>query len=381
MNTSRVNHEMIVLAREIRGITQSKLSKIATSISQGNLSRMEKGKLSVSDSALNELTEILNFPKEFFFQKKVKTPINQFYYRKRVTIPKRKLFKLEAFMDLMRMSLDNLFIDIELPTLNIPHIDTSSGVSPEEAARKLREYLDLQRGPVRNLVNLLEINGVVVFLIDSESDKFDGITLFTDARHPIIFLNSNLPNDRKRFTLAHELGHLVLHIRQRKNIFTKKQFDEQPDDFKETEANRFASEFLMPELDIRNDLAGLTMILLGQLKNHWQVSMKSLVYRANFLKVISARRAKNLYIELSRLGYVKNEPGIVDFDEPKIIKKTIKLLQDELDYTYEDIANDLHISLSDFMDFFLGKRDKIIQLKLKRKNTNNIEDNLTFENH
>lgn len=355
MNPQQPNHEMIVLAREVRAMTQTELSKLAPSVSQGNLSRMEKGKLSISDNALEEIAKALNFPKSFFYQNSVKTPISNFYYRKRITIPKKQLSRLEATMDLIRISIDKLFADIELPPLKIPHFDVEWGISPEEAARKTRNFLNIGKGPVKNLVNILERSGVVVFPLESESDKFDGITLFTDEQQVIIFLNENLPNDRKRFTLAHELGHLALHLRI--------PFDERSDNMIEDEANRFASEFLMPELDIRNDLAGLTISTLGALKSYWQVSMKSLVYRAKALRIISESRAKNLYIELSRLGYVINEPGVVEFDEPKIVKKAIQLLNSELNYKNEEIASDVSLTLQDFMAIFLNKKQNIVQLK------------------
>jgi Zn-dependent peptidase ImmA (M78 family) len=42
--------------------------------------------------------------------------------------------------------------------------------------------------------------------------KFDGITLVTDKGQPILFVNDSLPNDRKIFSIAHELGHLIMHI-------------------------------------------------------------------------------------------------------------------------------------------------------------------------
>lgn len=364
------NHEMIVLAREIRGKTQTQLAKLAPSITQGNLSRMEKGKLSISDNALEEISKALNFPKSFFFQSSVKTPISDFYYRKRVTIPKKKLSKLEAVMDLIRISLDSLFSDVELPNLNIPHLDYSSGISPEEAARKIRGHLKMRKGPVTNLVNLLEINGVVVFPLDSESDKFDGITLFTDERYPIIFINKNFPNDRKRFTLAHELGHLTLHLRS--------PFDDRSDRVKEDEADRFASEFLMPELDIRYDLAGLTLVTLGALKSHWQVSMRALIYRAKFLNVISERRAQNLYIEFSRLGYVKEEPGFIEFEEPKIVKKVIQILKSELQYTDQEIAENLSLTTTDFLELFLHKKENIIKL---RSDISHEKSTQSFFNH
>ena len=80
-------------------------------------------------------------------------------------------------------------------------------------------------------------------------DKFDGLTMFTSNQAPVIWINRNIPNDRKRFSLAHELGHLVMHLRS-ENL-------EKPEDQKEIEANEFAGEFLMPESQCKEDLYNL----------------------------------------------------------------------------------------------------------------------------
>lgn len=102
-------------------------------------------------------------------------------------------------------------------------------------------------GPIDNIVSLLEKNGVIVMFLDvDDMEKFDGLTMFTTNQAPVIWINRNIPNDRKRFTLAHELGHLVMHLRS-ENL-------EKPEDQKEIEANEFAGEFLMPESQCKEDL-------------------------------------------------------------------------------------------------------------------------------
>ena len=113
---------MLILARELRGMTQEELVRLTPTVTQGNLSRMEQGRLAISANALEEISKALGFPISFFFQNNVKTPISDFYYRKRITVPKKKLSILEATMDVVRLGLDRLFADIEIPGMFVCRI-------------------------------------------------------------------------------------------------------------------------------------------------------------------------------------------------------------------------------------------------------------------
>ncbi len=81
----------------------------------------------------------------------------------------------------------------------------------------------------------------------------------TDGGYYVIIINKNFSNDHKRFTLAHELGHLIMHT---SNEFLISEYRD-----KEDEANRFASEFLMPSDAISNSLRGLKLQYLVELKD------------------------------------------------------------------------------------------------------------------
>jgi Zn-dependent peptidase ImmA (M78 family) len=77
-----------------------------------------------------------------------------------------------------------------------------------------------------------------------EDEKFDGVSFITEKGFAVIVINKNFPNDRKRFTLAHELVHLLLHNESNSPISTFRD--------KEKEANDFATEFLMREDSNKN---------------------------------------------------------------------------------------------------------------------------------
>ena len=78
------NPEMIILARESRGLTQSNLAK-SLSVSQGKLSKIEHGVLNASEEILNKLSEELGYPIEFFFQDEpvYGAGLSPLYHRKR----------------------------------------------------------------------------------------------------------------------------------------------------------------------------------------------------------------------------------------------------------------------------------------------------------
>ena len=343
-------YKMITLAREIRGLTQTQLAKELPNTSQGNLSRMERGELNIPDETLKNISKILDFPINFFFKKKVNTPISEFYYRKRKSIPKKKLSIMEAEFDLLRMCYDTLLESVDIPEYEIPIVDLNHGGSPEDTARKIREFMNIPKGPVHNLIRLLELNGIIVHFIDASTDKFSGITLITDKGQPIVFINRLHDNARKRFTLAHELGHLVLHIRNQ-FIDPKRNIED--------EADKFSSEFLMPELDCRNDLTRLKSKDLAILKRYWGVSMKALIYRAKDLHLINQNKAQNLYIELSRNGFVKNEPFDINLQKPELTNLIINTFKTELEYTVREIANMLCITLSDYHKFFSANNQRL----------------------
>src|SRR5690606_22384920 len=114
-----------------------------------------------------------------------------------------------------------------------------------------------------------------------------------------IYINKDASADRQRYTLAHELGHLIMHCG--KYIPTVEEA--------EVEADRFASEFLMPELEIKHQLnSRLSFSQLGDLKRYWKCSMSSIVMRAHKLGIIGKDRYTSLYVQLSRAGYKKKEP-------------------------------------------------------------------------
>ena len=74
----------------------------------------------------------------------------------------------------------------------------------------VRESWRLGTEPIIDLTEVLEDIGLKVLLsAHARARDFDGLAAEADG-HTVILVGSQLPGDRQRFTMAHELGHLIL---------------------------------------------------------------------------------------------------------------------------------------------------------------------------
>lgn len=350
-----INYKMIELARISREKTQKELAAVLDSANQSIISKIEKGELGVSHKTLEIIANSLEYPVDFFYQGEVKTPISNIYFRKRVAVKQKSLDKIFADVKIILKSIDYILEHIELKEYQKFIFDITDGWTPKSIAARIRELFRLPTGPIKNIVKSIEDEGVIVFFYDCKEEKFDGLTAYTDSGIPVIIVNKNMPNDRIRFTISHELGHLVMHI----------PCSVEPWRDVEKEANEFASEFLMPERECYKDLAALSYNKLGMIKSFWGVSKAFIIRRAKSVGGISESTYTYLMIELGRKGERKNENGFVEIDLPNIIKDSLGLLKTELEYTEEDLAKVVHLFPKDYLNYFGD--DKVVRLKVMKK--------------
>ena len=235
-----------------------------------------------------------------------------------------------------------------------PPVNGEDGYAPEYIANYTRRLLKVNVDePIKNIFSILETAGIIIYEINDD-EKFDGVSFITDKGNPIIIVNKNFSNDRKRFTIAHELGHILMH---NENNFPISSYRD-----KEKEANQFASEFLMPENYIKNSLRNLKLSEVGNLKSYWLTSMSSIIRRAKDLKCIDDNRYKYFLIEMSRNGFTKKEPIEVFIDKPTCLKNAINLFKTDLAYSLEDFSNYTALP-KDIIDELFNS-DKIVKLKI-----------------
>lgn len=334
-----VNHKQLVFAREYRGYTQTYLAKRIQGLSQSNLSKFEKGlgENLLSDEVLERIFNFLDFPKEFFFLKVYNSSENS-NYRKRSQIRKRDIIDIESSNKLIGYLIDRFNESVEYPPLRLKTIDLEeTGYTPKQVAQFIRRLFNLRDEPVVNINSLLESHGIIIVERNSTTDLFDGVSFVSDGGNFVIIINRNVSNDRKRRTIAHELGHLIMHANGDYMISEERDL--------EKEADEFANEFLMPEEHIRPYLFGLKLSHLATIKSKWLTSMASIVRRAYDLKTIDQRKYRYFNIELSRRGYKKHEPVLVEIDKPVIFKQAYNLHRDDLEYSEKDFMDAFHLPI------------------------------------
>ena len=344
-----VNPEMLTLAREIRGLTQSRLAEISN-IRQAKISRYEGGVTDVSTVELSILAESLSFPESFFFQEgsRYGADSSELFHRRRRSVRTRDLKRINGLVNLFRIGSRQLFKAFELGSSSyIPSFYLHEFDDVGEIAAAVRATWKMPSGPVHNLIGWLENASCLVFTCDFENDKIDEVVQWIPPDPPIILVNSSAPADRIRFSLAHALGHLVMHRR------------EEPYKEMEKEADQFAAAFLMPEYDIIDELEPVTIHHMFELKQFWKCSMASLIYRAKTLGVITERQFTSLCRQRSRLGYYKDEPFPIVRETPQLITRLLDSHKEHLDYSDEELARLLRVRLEDYHEWYYPK--KIIQ--------------------
>lgn len=337
----------LTFAREYRGFTQTELASRIPGLSQSNLSKFEKGLQTLSDELLAKILDHLNFPLSFL-EIAIGNGEESAHYRKKATIPMRERARIGRENRLIGYIVDCMSDEINYPDCQLPAIDLELGYTPQSVAAYLRKFLRLGDYPVTEPMRLVEACGVIVVESPAQYQDFDGVSIITDNGNRVMIINKYMSNDRKRFTIAHELGHLIMHhgclIADYRDV--------------EREANEFASEFLMPSQAIRSSLKNLRLSSLGMLKQYWLCSMASIVKRAKDLGAITPEKAQYLMIELSRRGYRKNEPVEIPIDRPVLFMDSFRMFTTSLGYTTAQMATIFHLPV-DVIDYFFTDPDKM----------------------
>src|SRR5208282_299725 len=85
-------------------------------------------------------------------------------------------------------------------------------------AQSVRQKWGIKTGAVQHLTQLIEDTGCVIVDFSFPSTKLDGLCIRASEKPPVIFLNKDLPKSRRRLSLAHELGHLVMHTNPHEKV-------------------------------------------------------------------------------------------------------------------------------------------------------------------
>jgi Zn-dependent peptidase ImmA (M78 family)/transcriptional regulator with XRE-family HTH domain len=310
-----INPSMITLARESRGLTQSEMAP-SIGVSQAFLSRIEAGLVLPADDTMERIANTLNYPMRFFAQTDsiFGAGISEFFHRRRQDVSSKTINRVHAIANICGMHIARMLKSVDIPETKIKPLDLENyDNSPEEIARAIRASWNLPKGPIANVVRVIEDNGGIIIRFPFGTPQMDAISRWVPGLPPIFFVNDGIPTDRERLTLCHELAHLIMHG--------------VPNQEMETEANRFAGEFLMPEREIRPHLTRVNIEQLAALKPYWKVSMAAILHRANDLQMISDRYSRTLWMKIGQAGYKRKEPPELDLapETPSLLQEIINV--------------------------------------------------------
>lgn len=336
------NKAMLQLAREMRGWTQTRLAT-ESGITQAYISQLENGqKQDASPEKLDRLANVLAVPVSFFFQAERYDGLglSLVFHRKKASARIGHVRRLQAEVNLRRIHVARVLrgVDLNAPKdFRFMSIDDYDG-DAEKIAAFVRINWKLPLGPVPNLVKVIEDAGGIVFRFSFGTTDIDAISQWTSDTPPLFFVNADAPADRARFSLAHEIGHLVMH--------------DAASDTMETEANQFASELLMPRREIAPHLAGITLKKAYALKQYWRVSIQALIRRARDIGSIDQRTYSRLFVRIGALGMRRTELSPLTPEYPRLADQILSAYQVNTNCSDQDLAAVLDLRHEGFRELY-----------------------------
>lgn len=326
--------ERLEWIRKKRGLNKTALAS-AIDVDLRSVSAYEAGEYAPAPDTMRKLASTLRVRTDFFGLGPLPGPeADQVSFR-----AVSKLSATKRDMALANGAIAFAFADwldkrFTLPSPDVPDLRQDG---PEQAAMALRYMWGLGEKPVSNMVHLLESKGVRVFSLSLDITEVDAFCTWKDDV-PFIFLNTKKSNARSRFDAAHELAHLVLH---RHGDYDRSL---------ETEADEFASAFLMPRNGFNATAPRLPDLRnIIDSKSRWGVSVGAYTVRLHRLGLIGDWHYRTLFQQISQRGYRKSEP----YDNQREMSRLISLLLDDLrdqNITPSDIAAEMGVDDRDLKD-------------------------------
>jgi Zn-dependent peptidase ImmA (M78 family) len=313
------------LAREAAGLSLRELeARIDELVSAQAIGKYERDEMMPSSTVLLALAKALSVSPDYLLSKR-EVALSDVDFRRHSAAGEKEQRAVEAIV------LDHAerYLQIEelLPDAarkwQAPKGEEFFIHQPEDAetaAERLRTIWELGIGPINSMVELLEEKGVKVVSIPMP-ESVSGSKAFAkqgdrDAA-ALMVINSEHNGERQRFTLAHELGHLVLRF---DNVLMPKQ--------QEKAADRFAGAFLITQELLRRHLGKyrttIQMPELLHLKRIFKVSIASLVVRCGQLGILTQAAYRRLWSFLKAHGmadFGAAEPYPLPREQPTRMKR------------------------------------------------------------
>ncbi|TVZ06307.1 ImmA/IrrE family metallo-endopeptidase [Trebonia kvetii] len=314
------------LAREARGLTQTGLSRLIGT-SAAAVSQFEKADARPSASTVALLAQALSFPAGFFAvgsspssraDGDPDTLDGHGHFRSLRSVTAAQRRQALSVTQLVRDMADALSRHVRLPDPAVPLLAAGAGdlAAAEERAATVRRAWGVPPGPVTDVIQVAERHGIVTARQRIPAPTISGYSVPFPERPVVIVGRDGAKRDRDRFSVSHEIGHLVMH--EAGSSLASKET--------EAQANRFASAFLLPADEIRDQLPPVPdWVQLLTLKQRWHVSLSALLRRASDLGVMSDQVYGQAMRTVGARGWRISEPGDLGAPEsPRVLALAIE---------------------------------------------------------
>ena len=332
---SNVNPSKITEARDSRAVSMEELATYV-GVTRQSISKYERGIAKPSTEVLQSISYYLDFPVSFFHSTDSSVPANNItlFFRSNSNISKKVKsackYQIE-WIDEIKAKLETYvdFVDQNVPVVDKDYEDISLE-EIENLALSIRQQWGLGDAPINDLIGVLENNGVIVSPLSiNRLCEFKGIDAFSSwiIGTPYIAYNPAKKSAvRTRFSILHELGHLVLHSSIPNEDAIKKDIIDKAD----MQADRFAAAFLLPATSFVKDVYGTSLSSLEVIKQKWGVSMSAIIKRYETLDLMTENQLNYLKRQMTAKKYWYKEPldDQITLAPPEIIRDAIMMLVD-----------------------------------------------------
>jgi len=313
--------DRLSLARRLRRLNRTTLASGAD-VSAAAITQFERNQSRPTTATAAQLALNLGMPLDFFRRGAVipRIPTEAAHFRSLRSTPAISRDRALAFAELSAAVVNTFEDYIDFPPNIVPTHLVDGVINPEqiaEIASEVRAALRIGPGPIGHMIRTLEAAGVIVLMlpVDASSHEVDAFSTDTGRRPLVLLSPSKNDRARSRFDAAHELGHLVMHP------------DVEPGPkMVEDQAQTFASHFLAPDEELREDLpTKLDWEALQAAKRKWRVSLRALAFRAHRLGLWSDATFVRANKRLSAEGNPERGP-LGPREQPIAIGRAAELL-------------------------------------------------------
>ena len=294
----------LLAARKMAGLSMEKLAIEAGSmVSKQAISKYERGIMKPGSEVLLALANSLGVKVAYFLRpRNLRLTGLEFRKKSRLSVAEqdrityRTMDFLEKYLELEDiLGVQSTFKN---PVRNRRILENGD---IERAAEDIRSAWNLGGSPIPQLTEILEDHGIKIVEVDAGAN-FDGLSGFAgEEKIPFIAIYGASDLVRKRFTIAHELAHLLL------------EFPHQEKRSSEKRCHAFAGALLLPEGVIREELGNrrkkITEWELKKLKGIYGISMQAVMARTLALGIINPQAYKQFCIYVKTHGWRKEGTG------------------------------------------------------------------------